>query len=176
MSAEPFEDAAPHRPLWLMTLADLALLLLGFLVLVQATAPQQRAALAKGLRGGFGSVEQAEPIQVAANGITGFAQGSAVLPAGQAALTGWARDAVRDPRVRLIVTGSAGWNGDVDAATGSATILAVDRARSVAALLASIVPSGRMTITTATGPGPRGVSVAMAFTGALNGETKDRDE
>ena len=109
MSAEPFEDAAPHRPLWLMTLADLALLLLGFLVLVQATAPQQRAALAKGLRGGFGSVEQAEPIQVAANGITGFAQGSAVLPAGQAALTGWARDAVRDPRVRLIVTGSAGW-------------------------------------------------------------------
>ena len=172
MSAEQFEDAVPHRPLWLMTLADLALLLLGFLVLVQATAPQQREALAKGLRGGFGSVEQAEPIQVAANGVTGFAQGSAAVPAGQAALIDWARDAVRDPRVRLIITGSAGRGGDVDAATGSATILAADRARSIAASLTSVVPAERMTITTATGPGPRGVSVAMAFVGT----TKDMGE
>ena len=38
---------APGKPLWLMTLADLALLLVGFLVLVQATdRPQPRSRVA----------------------------------------------------------------------------------------------------------------------------------
>ena len=48
-----FPDATAAKPLWLITLADLALLLVGFFVLVQATS-LDRAALAKGLRAGPG--------------------------------------------------------------------------------------------------------------------------
>ena len=45
MSETDLLDPPPARPLWLWTLADLALLLVGFFVLVQAT---DRQALAKG--------------------------------------------------------------------------------------------------------------------------------
>ncbi|MFX5817433.1 flagellar motor protein MotB, partial [Acinetobacter baumannii] len=47
-------DLTPSRPIWLMTLADLALLLVGFFVLLQASQQLDRAALARGLRAGFG--------------------------------------------------------------------------------------------------------------------------
>ena len=78
-------DPAPARPLWLWTLADLALLLVGFFVLIQAT---DRQALAKGLREGFGGVARtqtqagvaaaADPIPLA-SAAAGFARGSAAI-------------------------------------------------------------------------------------------------
>ena len=52
----PFPEAAPARPIWLVTLADLALLLVGFLVLVQATGAERRPALLNGLRAQLAAV------------------------------------------------------------------------------------------------------------------------
>ena len=56
-----FPEPSASRPLWLMTLADLALLLVGFLVLVQATS-LDRDALAKVLREGFGVTDAPMPV------------------------------------------------------------------------------------------------------------------
>ncbi len=69
-------DTAAPRPLWLVTLADLALLLVGFFVLIQATRAQP-SALAHSLRAGFATDEPALP--VAAEGVMGFAPGSLSL-------------------------------------------------------------------------------------------------
>src|SRR5438105_3210138 len=121
MTCDDFPLPAPARPLWLMTLADLALLLVGFLVLVQATQLDRRS-LAQGLREGFGAPPPpAEPIAVAAAGVSGFAPSSAALPGSPEALLQWSRDALRDPRVSLRIEGATdGTAGDVDQATGSA--------------------------------------------------------
>lgn len=165
MTIEEFPAAPPGRPLWLVTLADLALLLVGFLVLVQATNIDRRA-LAAGLREGFGvsTAADEEAIPVAAAGMMNFAPASAVLPAAPAGLVAWAREALRDPRVSLKVAGSVdGTPGDVDPATRSGAVLAADRARAVAAALAAVAP-GRMTVTTAR-PGHRQVVVTLAFSG-----------
>ncbi|MES2754046.1 MAG: flagellar motor protein MotB [Pseudomonadota bacterium] len=160
-------DLPPTRPLWLMTLADLALLLVGFLVLVQATS-LDKAALAKGLRAGF-DVEPAAPaMPVAAAALSGFASGSSMLPSSPAEVIGWARDAARDPRVRLRVAGSVdGAPGDVDPATGSGALLAADRARAVAAALlaARAIAPERLTIVNTASPGQRRVLVSLAFAG-----------
>lgn len=160
---DDFPVSAPARPLWLVTLADLALLLVGFLVLVQATQLDRRA-LAQGLREGFGAAPPAEePIPVAAAGMMTFAPGSDVLPAAPAGLVAWARAALADPRVSLRVAGSVdGSAADVDPLTRSGAVLATDRARAVAAALAEVAP-GRMTVTTAR-PGRRQVVVTLAFT------------
>ena len=51
MTDDALPDAPPARPLWLLTLADLALLLVGFFVLVQATDRQRpRQGLARRFR------------------------------------------------------------------------------------------------------------------------------
>lgn len=163
MTVDDFPIPAPARPLWLMTLADLALLLVGFFVLMQATQLDRRA-LANGLRQGFGVAAEEEPIPVAAAGMMNFAPGSATLPASSAGLTAWAREALRDPRVSLKVTGSVdGGPADVDPATRSGAVLAADRARAVAAALAAVAP-GRLTIAT-TRPSHRQVVVTLAFAG-----------
>ena len=47
-------DVAPGRPLWLVTLADLALLLVGFFVLLQANQTLSPRELARGIAQGFG--------------------------------------------------------------------------------------------------------------------------
>ena len=170
MTGFDFPPAPAGRPLWLITLADLALLLVGFFVLVQATQHVDRRALADGFRAGFGAgvdqrTEQAIP--VAAAGMMNFATGSATLPGSADGLVAWAREAADDPRVMLTVTGSVdGSPGDVDAATGSGAVLAADRARVVAALLAAVVPPGRMMITTTTHPGHRAAMVNQGFAGA----------
>lgn len=159
-------DLAPARPVWLITLADLALLLVGFFVLVQATQLDRRA-LANGLREGFGVTAPVEPMAVSAGAASGFATGSAVLPDPPAALIDWARGALRDRRVTLRLAGAVdGTPGDRDLATGSAPLLAADRSRAVAvALIAAGLPPERLTLAPAARPGRRGVTVTMQFAG-----------
>ena len=142
----------PAKPLWLVTLADLALLLLGFLVLVQATT--DRAALARGLRDGFGATEAAPPIALAAAAAR-FDRGSAAL-ADAAPLVAWTRDALRDPRATVTVTGTAG-------ADEGGTLIAADRARAVlAALTAAGLPGERLSLATARGPARVTLTLALA--------------
>ena len=157
-----FPDIAPARTPWLMTLADLALLLVGFLLLVQVTG--DRTALANGLREGFGEAPVAAmPVLAAATGE--FAQGSAALGE-EPALIAWARDAAHDPRVTLAITGAVdGTAADIDAESGSGAVLAADRARAVAALVGRAVPGARISIATAIVPGRRAATVALAFGG-----------
>jgi hypothetical protein len=169
MSETDLLDPPPARPLWLWTLADLALLLVGFFVLVQAT---DRQALAKGLREGFGGKPAtaaamstpAEPIPLA-SAAAGFAPGSAriVITDG---LLDFAMESLRDPRVTLRVAGSAeGTQADSDPTTGSAQILASDRARATASwLIAHGVSADRIMIATP-GIGRRIALVTMSFTG-----------
>lgn len=152
------------KPLWLMTLADLALLLVGFLVLVQATTLDKKA-LSDGLRDGFG-VKQSDPMPVAASAVTGFANGSAVLPNAPGELILWARDVAKDPRVTLRVTGFVdGSAADVDATTRSGAILAADRARTVAAALSGVVAPDRVLIVNNQTAGSRQVVVTLGFAG-----------
>ena len=141
-------DAPAGKPLWLVTLADLALLLLGFVVLVQATG--NRSALAAGLRARFG--EAAMPVAAAA---ADFAPGSAAL-ADPRGVVGWARDVLADPRVTLTITGT----GD-----GGDALLAADRARAVAgARAAAGLPARRFLLATSPVAGRR-VTLTLAFTG-----------
>ena len=123
MTADDLPLPAPARPLWLVTLADLSLLLVGFFVLLQANRDLDPRRLAEGLAAGFGVTAPAMP--VAGNAIDGFAPGRADLPYSPAALAAWAGAELRDPRVRLTVTGVADTvpgHGDVDAASGSGAV------------------------------------------------------
>lgn len=186
MTISDFPERTAGRPIWLVTLADLALLLVGFFVLMQANRQLDGKALAAGLRQGFGVAAPApadpaptDPMPVAAAAMLNFAPGSSALPTGPAGLVAWAREAVRDPRVALKVTGSVdGSPADVDAATASGAVLAADRARAVAAALAVVAP-GRMTIVNAapspdghSSTGQRQVIVTLAFAGDIKDPTR----
>ena len=166
MSETDVLDPAPARPLWLWTLADLALLLVGFFVLIQAT---DRKALAQGLREGFGGkvesiVPQTDPIPLAAAAVP-FAPGSAQMQTADG-LADFAADNLRDPRVTLRVTGATdGSARDVDPTSGSASILAGDRARAVTSYLISRGAAADRIIIAGAGTGRRGVLVTMSFTG-----------
>ncbi|MEO5865756.1 MAG: flagellar motor protein MotB [Sphingomonas sp.] len=171
---DEFPEAAPGRPVWLMTLADLGLLLVGFFVFIQASQHLDGKTLARGIREGFGAVPSGttaaapETMPVAAAAMLGFAPGSAVLPSSPDGLIAWSRAVMSDPRVTLKVSGGVdGTSGDVDRLTGSGALLAADRGRAVAAALASAqaVPPGRMTITGTTS-GRRSVVLTLAFDGA----------
>lgn len=173
---DEFPEIAPGRPIWLITLADLALLLVGFFVLIQASQHLDRKALARGIREGFGApavspAAIADPIPVAAAAMMNFAPASASLPSDPAGLVAWAREAVRDPRVTLKISGTAdGTPADVDPLTGSGAVLAADRARAIAAVIAEahVVPAGRMTIVNAPdvpGHNRRAVIVTLGFSG-----------
>lgn len=158
------EEDAPARPAWLVTLADLALLLVGFFVFLQANRVDP-AKLAAGIRAGFGADQSAPAMPVDLATVTGFAPGSALASDDGAALE-WARTAARDPRTRLRVTGEVdGSPQDVDPATGSGPILAADRARAVAARLvrAGAVAPGRIAIST--GRGQRRAVLTLGFEG-----------
>lgn len=147
-----FEDEAPARPIWLMTLADLALLLVGFFVFLQANRIEGPA-LAASLRAGFGITAPASAMPVEIAAVVGFAPGSAE-PGDIAGALAWARAAARDPRTRLRISGEVdGSAQDVDPRTRSGAILAADRARAVAARLvaAGAVAPDRIRIATATG-------------------------
>jgi len=162
-----YEDEPPARPVWLMTLADLALLLVGFFVFLQANQMDGKA-FAASLRAGFGATEApaAMPVEMAL--VAGFAPGSAV-PGDSSTARDWAHVSTRDPRTILNITGETdGSHEDVDPATGSGAILAADRARAVAALLvaARAVAPDRIRITTATvSTGKRRAVLTLGFEG-----------
>lgn len=162
-------DPAPARPVWLITLADLALLLVGFFVLLQAHRAEERPALGQGIAAAFGAAPTPDetPVAVAAERVA-FAPGSADLPAAPTGVLAWALDAARDPRVTLNVAGATdGSPADRDPASGSAMLLAADRARSLAAALAAAgVPGDRIAISTASPAAhARAATVTLAFTG-----------
>jgi hypothetical protein len=159
------EDEAPARRPWLITLADLSLLLVGFFVFVQANRQVGPGELAAAIRASFGAREtpQAMPVDVAA--VAGFAPGAAT-PADTAGAIAWSRDATRDPRTRLRIVGEVdGSAADVDPVTGSGPILAADRARAVAAALvrAGAVAPGRLAIST--GRGERRAVLTLGYDG-----------
>ena len=162
MTPDMLLDDEPRRAIWLITLADVMLLLVGFFVFLQANTHLDARQIASGLRDGFGLPAEA-PIALEANVVAGFAPGSAVLPASDVA--GWARAVLADPRTVLRVSGGTdGSPSDVDPATGSPAILAADRARAVAAALARDVPPDRLSIETQPGAG-RAVQLTIAFAG-----------
>ncbi len=180
LAARDFPDGATTaRPIWLITLADLALLLVGFFVLLQAHRSADQAMLARAIRAGFGGATTsvtapaeptsiAAPLPLAAAIVDGFAPGSSSLAHDPAALIGWARDLARDPRTVLTITGSVdGSAADRDATTGSGTLLAADRARAVAGALAAALPGVRLSIDTNTDSHRhrRDVLVSLGFAG-----------
>lgn len=168
MNAGMWDEIAPARSAWVITLADLALLLVGFFVLLQANRELDRETLLAGMRAGFG-VEEAPPapMAVAAARVEGFAEGSAVADMSGAIL--WARGAARDPRTRITITGSAEGTRDLDPATGSAPILAADRARAVAAALVRSAAADPARIVIVTDPGKRrAVTLSVGFAGGTN--------
>jgi hypothetical protein len=172
---EELPEIAGARPVWLMTLADLALLLVGFFVFIQASQHLDKATLARGIRAGFGVQAKAasttvalEPMAVSVGEMRGFAPGSALLPYAGDSLVAWARDATRDRRVTLRIIGTVdGSAGDVDPVTGSGAVLASDRARAVAALLLAVhaVPADRFTLVTAARSNARAVTITTGFAG-----------
>ncbi|MBY8829273.1 flagellar motor protein MotB [Hephaestia mangrovi] len=176
-TADDFPETPGGRPVWLITLADLALLLVGFFVFIQANSHLDGHKLAQGFRAGFG-IDKApaaeaspDPMPVAAAAMLDFAPGSATLPQSPAGLVAWARAAAADPRVTLKVSGETdGSTTDIDPASGSRAVLAADRARAVAAALAAahVVQPGRLTIVNApesAGKGRRAVLVTLGFVG-----------
>ena len=162
-----FDEDERARAPWLMTLADLSLLLVGFFVFLQANQVDP-AKLAAGIRAGFGASESAAPpapMPVDIATATGFAPGSAV-PADTGSALEWARTAARDPRTQLRITGEVdGSAADVDAATGSGPILAADRARAVAALLIRQHAIDPSRIILSTGRGQRRAVLTLGFEG-----------
>lgn len=162
-----FDEDEPARAPWLVTLADLSLLLVGFFVFLQASQVDPMK-LAAGIRSGFGASESAAPpapMPVDIATATGFAPGSA-LPVDTGSALEWARDAARDPRTRLRIIGEVdGSPADVDPATGSGPILAADRARAVAALLIRQHAIDPSRILISTGRGQRRAVLTLGFEG-----------
>lgn len=172
MTDDFFPEPPPSRPIWLVTLADLALLLVGFFVLLQANQSLDRTALAKGLREGFGggavAEPRAEPMAVAAAAAIDFTVGSSRLGALPPTTLDWARGAMRDPNVTLKITATVdGSAADVDPVTGSGAVLAADRARAVAVALAGVIPADRVSVATASMPTPgrRVALITLGFAG-----------
>jgi hypothetical protein len=161
MIALPEDDSPPRAP-WLTTLADLALLLVGVFVFLQASRIDP-ATLAAGVRAGFGAPQAAMPVDLAT--VTGFAPGSARPPDARAAIA-WARAATSDPRTVLRITGEVdGSPGDLDRATGSGPILAADRARAVAEILVRARAVAPERIVLATGRGSRRAVLTLGYEG-----------
>ena len=156
------------RTLWLATLADLALLLVGFFALLQATRPAERPELVQAIRAGLTDAPlPAMAVEMAA--VAPFAARSALPPRdSMAAAIAWARGAARDPRTRIELIGATDTAGDTDPATGSAPLLAADRARAVATALvrAGAVRPDQISVSAAGAPAGRGVQLRLAFSGS----------
>ncbi len=193
MTITPFDDDdAPARPLWLVTLADLGLLLLGFFVFVQASQHLDPAAVRASIREGFGvatartaaapaPAPAAEPAMAQQLGsVDGFAPGSAHIATDTAALVRWVRGATTDPRTQVrIAAGTDGSAGDVDPITNSAALLAADRARAVAVALVesgAIAPDRIQFAGGEAAPRARRVLIAIGFAGDAPQPTDRRIE
>lgn len=152
----------PRQSPWLMTLADLSLLLVGFFVFMQATAlksqPKQ-AAISAGIREAFGGAADVR-LAVEANVISGFAPTSAALPRDADAIVIWARDALADPRTKLIVTGYA---DPAERGGGSTLALAGRRADAVVAAFGDTVPADRILLAAAVMPDARRVTLVISY-------------
>ena len=166
-----FDTPAKAKPLWLTTLADLALLLLGFFVFLHASSTIDKAALAEGIRAAFGAqapIAPAPALPTDMARVMGFAPGKAVADRqALAAINDWASRAAQDPRTTLRLTGSVdGSVSDRDAATGSGAILANDRARSVAVALiqAHAIAADRIAIAPPA-TGERAVRLTIEYAG-----------
>lgn len=154
----------PRPSPWLMTLADLSLLLVGFFVFMQATAQKsqpKQAAISAGIREAFGGEAEVR-LAVEANVISGFALASASLPRDAGAVTIWARDALADPRTKLIVTGYAD-GSPADRSGGSALALAGQRADAVVAAFGKTVPAQRIHLAAAVAPNARRVTLVISY-------------
>lgn len=167
LSPDSWDEIAPARSVWLITLADLALLLVGFFVLLQAHREADRSTLLAGLRSGFGAEMPApvDPMAVARARVEGYAPGGTSADLGAA--LAWARDAARDSRTVITITGSTAPNDDdIDPRTGSAAILAADRARAVAVALVAqgAVSPDRLILRVAPGQ-RRAVTLSVGFAG-----------
>ncbi|MCR5870505.1 MULTISPECIES: OmpA family protein [unclassified Sphingomonas] len=175
LSPDSWDDIAPARSVWLITLADLALLLIGFFVLLQAHREADRTRLLAGLRSGFGVEAPApvDPMAVARARVDGYAPGSAY--ADLTATISWARDVARDKRTVITITGSTAPEGDTDPRTGSAAILAADRARAAAAALVAegAVSPERLILRVAPG-NRRAVTLSVGFAGDPESEAGDQ--
>ncbi|PCD02482.1 flagellar motor protein MotB [Sphingomonas spermidinifaciens] len=162
-----FDGLEPSRPLWLVTLADLCLLLVGFFVFVQSSQLDRRQ-LAAAIRKGFdGALPEAEPITLDRAAVRGFGIADAATPP-LGHLIGWAREAAADPRTTITVTGSTdGSSADRDPLTGAAPILAADRARGVAATLVrgGAISRDRIVISTDPASNGRHVLLSVGFAG-----------
>lgn len=155
--------ARSSRPLWLITLADLSLLLVGFFVFLQATAhkpERQRAAIEASIRAAFGG-DAATELAVQANVVDGFAAGGDAVPVDLGAVSAWARDALADPRTRLVITGYADGSA-ADQLSGSGVALAGLRADTVASALAGI-PRDRIRIGATVLPRARRVTLVISY-------------
>lgn len=151
-------------PLWLMTLADLALLLVGCFALLQATSrleAQDRARIVTGLRSAFGgptAIAEAEetPVAVGINRVGGFAPGSDQPAGDHAALIDWVRANMTDRRTLLDITGHADGSA-ADRIDGSAVSLAARRAAAVAALIerSGALPADRLLVSVDMPPADR---------------------
>ncbi|MFD1786096.1 flagellar motor protein MotB [Sphingomonas floccifaciens] len=162
MTIDHILDDEPRRSIWLVTLADVMMLLVGFFVFLQVNPNVDARALSQSMREGFGLATDV-PIALEANVVQGFAPGSAVLPPHD--IAAWVRAVTTDPRTTVRVTGGTdGTPGDVDPRTQSGAILAVDRARAVAAAIAADVPAGRIAIDTRPGAG-RAVQLTISYDG-----------
>ena len=144
---------APIRPkkgLWLITFADLALLLVCFFVLLHAIDARDdveagKAALTDSLRAAFTAGPPA-PLGLEVAAIDGFAKGSATLSRDPAAVVEWLRSATADTRAYVVVGGEAdGTATDIDPEGGPLT-LSARRAEAVAAAIAAsgVVPPDRI--------------------------------
>ena len=158
--------ARPGRPLWLITLADLSLLLVGFFVFLQATShksKQQQDAIEASIREAFGGATDAAAPQlaVAVNTVDGFGLGTATTPIDMDSVAAWARDALADPRTHLIVTGYAD-GGPSDQLSGSGLALAGLRAERVLNAMPG-VPRDRVRLGAALMPGARRVSLVISY-------------
>lgn len=151
------------RPLWLITLADLSLLLVGFFVFLQATAHQdarRQSAVHAGIREAFGG-DPGQRLSVDANVVSGYVPGSPDAPIDLGAISAWAGEALGDPRTRLIVTGYADGSAE-DRVEASALALAGLRADRVAAELTG-VPADRIRTGAAVVPGMRRVTLTISY-------------
>lgn len=167
MSRARFDIEEPGRPLWLITLADLCLLLVGFFVFIQASQLDKQQ-LAAAIRKGFDAPPpKAEAIPLERAAVRGFVPADATPPA-MGHIIGWAEGAAADARTVVTVTGATdGSEADRDPLTLSAPILAADRARAVAAALvrSGAVARDRIVIATDPATGGRQVLLSVGFAG-----------